>query len=171
MSNLVIVESPVKAKALQNYLGNSYNVLASYGHIRDLTKRTWKDKNSNNGYKIDLNSKEVDLNWAVDPKSKKNILEISKSIKKINPEFIYLASDPDREGEAIAWHLGDELKLLEKKNVSRVVFHEITKSAIKNSFDNPQKLDLNLVNAYKARRVMDRIVGFEIVALYQVLLG
>ena len=65
MSNLVIVESPVKAKALQNYLGNSYNVLASYGHIRDLTKRTWKDKNSNNGYKIDLNSKAVDLNWAV----------------------------------------------------------------------------------------------------------
>ena len=162
MSNLVIVESPVKAKALQNYLGSSYNVLASYGHIRDLTKRTWKDKNSNNGYKIDLNSKEVDLNWAVDPKSKKNILEISKSIKKINPEFIYLASDPDREGEAIAWHLGDELKLLENKNVSRVVFHEITKSAIKNSFDNPQTLDLNLVNAYKARRVMDRIVGFEI---------
>ena len=83
MSNLVIVESPVKAKALQNYLGNSYNVLASDGHIRDLTKRTWKDKNSNNGYKIDLNSKEVDLNWAVDPKSKKNILEISKSIKKL----------------------------------------------------------------------------------------
>jgi len=159
--NLVIVESPVKAKALQNYLGNDYSVMASYGHVRDLTKKKWGDKESNNGYEIDLNDSKVQLRWAVESKSKKNIKEISKFIKDKKPESIFLASDPDREGEAISWHLADELDLLDKKNVNRVVFHEITKNAILESFDNPKKIDMNLVDGYKARRVMDRIVGFE----------
>ena len=159
--NLVIVESPVKAKALQNYLGKEYSVMASYGHVRDLTKKKWGDKKSNNGYEIDLDQSKVDLTWAVESKSKKNISEISKYIKNEKPKAIFLASDPDREGEAISWHLADELKLLDKKNVNRVVFHEITKNAILESFDNPKKIDMDLVDGYKARRVMDRIVGFE----------
>jgi len=162
--NLVIVESPVKAKALQNYLGNEYNVMASYGHVRDLTTKKWGDKNSNNGYEIDLEKSTVGLTWAVESKSKKNLNEISKFIKNEKPKSIFLASDPDREGEAISWHLADELKLLEKKNVNRVVFHEITKNAILESFNNPKKIDMDLVDGYKARRVMDRIVGFETAA-------
>lgn len=159
--NLVIVESPVKAKALQNYLGNEYSVMASYGHVRDLTTKKWGDKKSNNGYEIDIDQSKVDLTWAVESKSKKNLNEISKFIKDKKPKAIFLASDPDREGEAISWHLADELKLLDKKNVNRVVFHEITKNAILESFDNPKKIDMDLVDGYKARRVMDRIVGFE----------
>ena len=94
-------------------------------------------------------------------KVKKNINEISKFIKDKKPKSIFLASDPDREGEAISWHLADELKLLDKKNVNRVVFHEITKNAILESFNSPKKIDMDLVDGYKARRVMDRIVGFE----------
>ena len=159
--NLVIVESPVKAKALQNFLGKDYSVVASYGHIRDLTTKKWGDKESNNGYEIDIPKTAVKLNWAVEKRSKKYIQEISKIIKKDKPESIYLASDPDREGEAISWHLADELSLLGEKNVNRVVFHEITKNAIVDSFKNPKKIDMNLVDGYKARRVMDRIVGFE----------
>lgn len=159
--NLVIVESPVKAKALQNYLGNNYSVMASYGHVRDLTTKKWGDKESNNGYEINLDDTKVELSWAVESKSKKNIKEISKFIKEKKPESIFLASDPDREGEAISWHLADELDILDKKNVNRVVFHEITKNAILESFDNPKKIDMDLVDGYKARRVMDRIVGFE----------
>ena len=159
--NLVIVESPVKAKALQNYLGKEYSVMASYGHVRDLTTKKWGDKNSNNGYDINLDESKVNLTWAVETKSKKNINEISKIIKDKKPKSIFLASDPDREGEAIFWHLADELKLLDKKNVNRVVFHEITKNAILESFNSPKKIDMDLVDGYKARRVMDRIVGFE----------
>ncbi|MFL2653227.1 MAG: type I DNA topoisomerase [Dehalococcoidia bacterium] len=159
--NLVIVESPVKAKALQNYLGKEYSVMASYGHVRDLTTKKWGDKNSNNGYDINLDESKVNLTWAVETKSKKNINEISKFIKDKKPKSIFLASDPDREGEAISWHLADELKLLDKKNVNRVVFHEITKNAILESFNSPKKIDMDLVDGYKARRVMDRIVGFE----------
>lgn len=159
--NLVIVESPVKAKALQNFLGKDYSVVASYGHIRDLTTKKWGDKESNNGYEIDIPKAEVKLNWAVEKRSKKYIQEISKIIKNKKPESIFLASDPDREGEAISWHLADELSILGQKNVNRVVFHEITKNAIIDSFKNPKEIDMNLVNGYKARRVMDRIVGFE----------
>jgi len=113
--NLVIVESPVKAKALQNFLGKDYSVVASYGHIRDLTTKKWGDKESNNGYEIDIPKTAVKLNWAVEKRSKKYIQEISKIIKKDKPESIYLASDPDREGEAISWHLADELSLLGEK--------------------------------------------------------
>ena len=160
--NLVIVESPVKAKALQNYLGKEYSVMASYGHVRDLTTKKWGDKNSNNGYDINLDESKVNLTWAVETKSKKNINEISKFIKDKKPKSIFLASDPEREGEAISWHLADELKLLDKKNVNRVVFHEITKNAILESLKTPRALDMNLVDAYQARRSLDYLMGFSL---------
>jgi DNA topoisomerase I len=145
--NLVIVESPAKAKTIQKYLGKDFEVKSSFGHIRDLPKK---------GMGIDLQTFTPD--YEVSSDKKKIVSELKEVAKKA--ETIWLASDEDREGEAIAWHLAQELKLNDK-NTKRIVFHEITKNAILKAVENPRKIDENLVNAQQARRVLDRIVGFE----------
>ena len=145
--NLVIVESPAKAKTIQKYLGNDFEVKSSFGHIRDLPKK---------GMGIDLKTFTPDYEVSAD--KKKLVTELKAAVKKA--EMVWLASDEDREGEAIAWHLADELKLKDD-NTKRIVFHEITKNAILKAIENPRKIDQNLVNAQQARRVLDRIVGFE----------
>ena len=151
--NLVIVESPAKAKTINKYLGENYTVLASYGHIRDLP--------SKNG-SVDPKDK-FKMIWEVDSFSKKYLKEITDVAK--NSEKIILATDPDREGEAIAWHVKeylDEKKLLKDKKIERVVFNEITKKAVTNGIDNPRNIEPNLVYAYMARRALDYLVGFNI---------
>lgn len=145
--NLVIVESPAKAKTIQKYLGKDFEVKSSFGHIRDLPKK---------GMGINLENFTPDYEVSAD--KKKLVTELKAAAKK--SETVWLASDEDREGEAIAWHLAQELKLKEE-NTKRIVFHEITKNAILKAIENPRKIDQNLVNAQQARRVLDRIVGFE----------
>ncbi|SDE82160.1 type I DNA topoisomerase [Epilithonimonas hungarica] len=145
--NLVIVESPAKAKTIQKYLGSDFEVKSSFGHIRDLPKK---------GMGIDLSSFTPDYEVSAD--KKKLVTELKAAVKKA--DMVWLASDEDREGEAIAWHLADELKL-KPENRKRIVFHEITKNAILKAIENPRDIDQNLVNAQQARRVLDRIVGFE----------
>ncbi|MCJ8154430.1 type I DNA topoisomerase [Chryseobacterium sp. SSA4.19] len=145
--NLVIVESPAKAKTIQKYLGKDFDVKSSFGHIRDLPKK---------GMGIDLATFSPDYEVSAD--KKKLVTELKAAVKKA--DMVWLASDEDREGEAIAWHLSDELKL-KPENRKRIVFHEITKNAILKAIDNPRDIDQNLVNAQQARRVLDRIVGFE----------
>ena len=145
--NLVIVESPAKAKTIQKYLGKDYEVKSSFGHIRDLPKK---------GMGIDLSNFTPDYEVSAD--KKKLVTELKAAVKK--SEMVWLASDEDREGEAIAWHLAEELKL-KPENRKRIVFHEITKNAILKAIENPRDIDQNLVNAQQARRVLDRIVGFE----------
>ncbi len=151
--NLVIVESPAKAKTINKYLGTEYTVLASYGHIRDLP--------SKNG-SVDPDDK-FKMIWEVDSFSKKYLKEITDAAKK--SDKIILATDPDREGEAIAWHVREyleEKKLLKDKKIERVVFNEITKKAVTNGIDNPRNIETNLVDAYMARRALDYLVGFNI---------
>ena len=151
--NLVIVESPAKAKTINKYLGDNYTVLASYGHIRDLP--------SKNGSVDPL--KKFKMIWEVDSFSKKYLKEITDVAKK--SEKIILATDPDREGEAIAWHVKeylDEKKLLKDKKIERVVFNEITKKAVTKGIENPRNIEPNLVDAYMARRALDYLVGFNI---------
>ena len=151
--NLVIVESPAKAKTINKYLGGDYTVLASYGHIRDLP--------SKNG-SVDPDDK-FKMIWEVDSFSKKYLKEITDAAKK--SEKIILATDPDREGEAIAWHVREyleEKKILKDKKIERVVFNEITKKAVTNGIDNPRNIENNLVDAYMARRALDYLVGFNI---------
>jgi len=145
--NLVIVESPAKAKTIQKYLGKDFEVKSSFGHIRDLPKK---------GMGINLENFTPDYEVSAD--KKKIVAELKDAVKKA--EIVWLASDEDREGEAIAWHLAQELKLKDE-NTKRIVFHEITKNAILKAVENPRKIDQNLVNAQQARRVLDRIVGFE----------
>ncbi|NAW51694.1 type I DNA topoisomerase [Elizabethkingia argentiflava] len=145
--NLVIVESPAKAKTIQKYLGNDFEVTSSMGHIRDLPKK---------GMGINLETFTPD--YEVPSDKKKLVSDLKARAKKA--EIVWLASDEDREGEAIAWHLAEELKLKEDQT-KRIVFHEITKNAILKAVENPRKIDENLVNAQQARRVLDRIVGFE----------
>lgn len=147
--NLVIVESPAKAKTIEKFLGKDYKVLSSYGHIRDLKKKEFSidiDKNFKPHYEI--------------PADKKKVVEELKAEAK-GAETVWLASDEDREGEAIAWHLYEVLKL-KPENTKRIVFHEITKGAILKAIEKPRDIDINLVNAQQARRVLDRIVGFEL---------
>ena len=151
--NLVIVESPAKAKTINKYLGDDYTVLASYGHIRDLP--------SKNG-SVDPEDK-FKMIWEVDSFSKKYLKEITDAAKK--SEKIILATDPDREGEAIAWHVKeylDEKNILKDKKIERVVFNEITKKAVTIGIDNPRNIEANLVDAYMARRALDYLVGFNI---------
>ena len=151
--NLVIVESPAKAKTINKYLGSDYTVLASYGHIRDLP--------SKNG-SVDPENK-FKMIWEIDSFSKKYLKEITDSAK--NSDKIILATDPDREGEAIAWHVREfleEKKLLKDKKVERVVFNEITKKAVTNGIENPREIEPHLVDAYMARRALDYLVGFNI---------
>ena len=151
--NLVIVESPAKAKTINKYLGSDYTVLASYGHIRDLPSKNGSVDPENDFKMI----------WEIDSFSKKYLKEITDSAK--DSSKIILATDPDREGEAIAWHVKeflDEKKLLKDKKVERVVFNEITKKAVRNGIDNPRKIEPQLVDAYMARRALDYLVGFNI---------
>ena len=147
--NLVIVESPAKAKTIEKFLGKDFKVLSSYGHIRDLKKKEFSidvDKNFKPAYEI--------------PADKKALVNTLKAEAK-EAETVWLASDEDREGEAIAWHLYEVLKL-KPENTKRIVFHEITKGAILKAIEQPRDIDLNLVNAQQARRILDRIVGFEL---------
>ncbi len=151
--NLVIVESPAKAKTINKYLGDNYTVLASYGHIRDLPSK-------NGSVDPDQNFK---MEWEVDSFSKKYLKEISDAAK--DSSKIILATDPDREGEAIAWHVKeylDEKKLLKDKEIERVVFNEITKKAVTHGIENPRQIEPLLVDAYMARRALDYLVGFNI---------
>lgn len=150
--NLVIVESPAKAKTIEKFLGNDYHVLSSQGHIRDIEPL---GKNSigidfENGYQP---------NYVIDAHKEHLLDQLTKEVKKA--DTVWLASDEDREGEAIAWHLKEVLGL-DKKDTKRIVFHEITKSAIQEAIQHPRDIDYNLVNAQQARRVLDRIVGFEL---------
>ena len=144
--NLVIVESPAKAKTIEKFLGKDYKVLSSYGHIRDLKKKEFSidvEKNFEPDYEI--------------PEDKKTLVKTLKSEAK-EADTVWLASDEDREGEAIAWHLYEVLKL-NPEHTKRIVFHEITKTAILKAIEQPRNIDINLVNAQQARRILDRIVG------------
>ena len=147
--NLVIVESPAKAKTIEKFLGKDFKVLSSYGHIRDLKKKD---------FSIDVNN-DFEPSYEI-PADKKALVSTLKTEAK-EAETVWLASDEDREGEAIAWHLYEVLKL-KPENTKRIVFHEITKSAILKAIEQPRDIDLNLVNAQQARRILDRIVGFEL---------
>ncbi len=147
--NLVIVESPAKAKTIENYLGKDYIVKSSYGHVRDLPK---------SGLAIDIEN-DFAPNYEVSADKKKLVSELIKLAKAA--EVVWLATDEDREGEAISWHLFETLKLSHEKT-RRIVFSEITKNAILKAIENPRSVDVNLVNAQQARRVLDRLVGFEL---------
>jgi DNA topoisomerase-1 len=149
IENLVIVESPAKAKTIERFLGGAYTVKSSFGHIRDLAKK-------NLGIDIDGGF----APQYIVPADKKKIVKELKSLAK-ESQMVWLATDEDREGEAIAWHLFEELGL-EKEKTRRIVFHEITKDAILNALDNSRHIDTSLVNAQQARRVLDRLVGFEL---------
>jgi DNA topoisomerase-1 len=150
--NLVIVESPAKAKTIEKYLGKNYEVLASFGHIRDLP--------SKNG-SVDPDN-EFKMSWSIDTQSKKRVKDIEASLKKADK--LILATDPDREGEAISWHLLDVLSgkkdLLKGKTIERVVFNAITKKSVTEAIAKPRQLDMELVEAYLARRALDYLVGF-----------
>ncbi|PJA45013.1 type I DNA topoisomerase [Candidatus Uhrbacteria bacterium CG_4_9_14_3_um_filter_50_9] len=146
---LLIVESPTKAKTINKFLGGQYQVLSSFGHIRDLPKST---------IGVDVEH-QFEPTYTIPTKSKKNVTELKKAAKEADE--IYLATDEDREGEAIAWHVAEVLKL-EPAKTKRITFHEITKSAIDEAVANPRVLDMNLVNAQQARRILDRLVGYEL---------
>ena len=147
--NLVIVESPAKAKTIEGFLGKDFTVRSSFGHVRDLVKK---------GYGIDVD-KNFTPTYEVQPDKEKVIAELKRLSK--TADMVWLASDEDREGEAISWHLFETLGL-DKKKTRRIVFHEITKPAIQKAIANPREIDINLVNAQQARRILDRLVGFEL---------
>lgn len=149
MKNLVIVESPAKAKTIEKFLGKDYTVLSSYGHIRDLAKKDMSIDIAN-GYAPD---------YQISDDKHKLVSELQNAVKK--SDCVWLASDEDREGEAIAWHLLETLKL-NPETTRRIVFNEITKNAILYAIEHPRTIDMNLVNAQQARRVLDRLVGYEI---------
>ena len=151
--NLLIVESPSKAKTIEKYLGSGWRVIASVGHVRDLVPENGSVDTNNN----------FAMKWQIMPGKEKQIKLITDELKKA--DAVYLASDPDREGEAIAWHLLDILKnkkLLKDKTVYRVAFHEITKKAVQAAIENPREIDKNLVDAYLVRRALDYLIGFGI---------
>ncbi len=155
--DLIIVESPTKAKTLQKFLGPDYKILSSYGHVRDLPKGS---------FGVDLEH-DFKPKYTVTAKGKTTVKELKGEVKKA--DHIYLATDPDREGEAISWHLVEALKLdkpetekVEGPEYERIVFHEITKGAINDALQHPRPLDENLVNAQQARRILDRIVGYQL---------
>jgi DNA topoisomerase-1 len=147
--NLVIVESPAKAKTIEGFLGEGFTVKSSYGHVRDLAKK---------GFGVDIENN-FTPNYEISPDKAKVVAELKKLAK--GAETVWLATDEDREGEAISWHLFESLDLEEKKT-KRIVFHEITKTAIKNAIANPRTIDKHLVDAQQARRILDRLVGFEL---------
>ena len=147
---LVIVESPAKAKTINKYLGKDYQVIASFGHIRDLPAKDGSVQPD----------KDFEMTWGIEPKAEKHVRDILSAVAKADE--IYLASDPDREGEAIAWHIVQELKKRKKLNVPvhRITFNEITKHSVLEAIKNPREIDINLVDAYLARRALDYLVGF-----------
>ena len=147
--NLVIVESPAKAKTIEKFLGKEYKVMSSYGHIRDLHKKD---------FSIDFDHDYAPI-YEIPSEKKELVKELKKAAN--DADMVWLASDEDREGEAIAWHLYEVLGLTPEKT-RRIVFHEITKPAILHAIANPRGIDYNLVDAQQARRVLDRIVGFEL---------
>ncbi|MFT7282808.1 MAG: DNA topoisomerase-1, partial [Cyclobacteriaceae bacterium] len=147
--NVVIVESPAKAKTIEGYLGKDFVVKSSYGHVRDLPKGD-KAIDIENGFKPTY---EITAD-------KKDVIKELKKLTK-DADTVYLASDDDREGEAISWHLKEALNLDDSKT-QRIVFREITKTAIQKAIQNPRGIDIDLVNAQQARRILDRLVGFEI---------
>lgn len=147
--NLVIVESPAKAKTIEKFLGKDYKVLSSYGHIRDLKKKA---------FSINV-EKDFEPHYEIPSDKKKVVAQLKEEADQA--ETVWLASDEDREGEAIAWHLYEVLKL-KPEQTKRIVFHEITKDAILKAIENPRNIDINLVDAQQARRILDRIVGFEL---------
>ena len=149
MKNLVIVESPAKAKTIEKFLGKDYTVKSSYGHIRDLAKKEMS---------IDVEDN-YEPQYQISDDKKALVSELKKAVK--DADKVWLASDEDREGEAIAWHLQETLKL-DPKTTQRIVFNEITKTAILHAIENPRQIDMNLVDAQQARRVLDRLVGYEI---------
>ncbi len=150
---LLIVESPAKAKTIEKFLGGDFTVKSSYGHIRDLEKGTDLGVDVNNGYKP---------NYVIPPDKHKTVRELKATASKV--EEVWLATEEDREGEAISWHLCEVLGL-DARSAKRIVFHEITKPAIQSAVKNPRLLDLNLVNAQQARRILDRLVGWELSGL------
>jgi DNA topoisomerase-1 len=147
--NLVIVESPAKAKTIEKFLGKDFIVKSSFGHIRDLPKSSMS---------VDIDHGFTPT-YEISPDKKKTIAELKKCVKE--SDMVWLASDEDREGEAIAWHLAEALNL-NTKTTKRIVFHEITKTAILHAVENPRTIDQNLVDAQQARRVLDRLVGYEL---------
>ena len=151
MTNVVVVESPAKAKTINKYLGPGYKVLASYGHVRDLPSKDGSVRPDS----------DFEMDWEVDAKARKHLKEIAKAVK--GADHLYLATDPDREGEAISWHVREVLEAdnaLQGVDVKRVVFNEITKTAILEAFNHPRELDSELIDAYLARRALDYLVGF-----------
>ncbi|MEQ8196387.1 MAG: toprim domain-containing protein, partial [Rhodospirillales bacterium] len=141
MSNVVIVESPAKAKTINKYLGKDYTVLASYGHIRDLPSKDGSVRPDD----------DFEMDWEVDARAQKRVQEITKALN--GADHLYLATDPDREGEAIAWHIHEVLKqkkVLDNVDVKRVVFNEITANAVREAFSHPRELDRELIDAYLA---------------------
>ena len=146
--NLVIVESPAKAKTIEKFLGKDFKVMSSYGHIRDLKKK-----------EISIENGSLMPDYEIPDEKKKLVNELRQQAKKA--EKVWLASDEDREGEAISWHLCEVLGL-DEENTNRIVFHEITKPAILEAIEHPRHIDMNLVNAQQARRVLDRLVGFKL---------
>src|SRR5213083_2756227 len=151
--DVVVVESPAKAKAINRYLGSGYEVLASFGHVRDLPAKNGSVDPEHNFHMI----------WEVDDKARKRLDDIARAVKGANK--LILATDPDREGEAISWHVLEVLKernALKKQAVERVVFNAITKQAVLDAMKNPRSIDGALVDAYLARRALDYLVGFNL---------
>src|SRR6187431_2367276 len=151
--NIVIVESPAKAKTINKYLGASYEVLASFGHVRDLPAK-------NGSVDPDANFQMI---WEVDPKAAGRLNDIAKALKA--SDRLILATDPDREGEAISWHVLEILRkkgVVKDKPVQRVVFNAITRQAVLDAMQHPRKIDPDLVDAYLARRALDYLVGFSL---------
>ncbi|MGB8183013.1 MAG: DNA topoisomerase, partial [Stellaceae bacterium] len=149
--NVVIVESPAKAKTINKYLGKDYKVLASYGHVRDLPAKDGSVRPN----------EDFAMSWEVDHRADKRLKEIATAVK--GADRLYLATDPDREGEAISWHVQEILrqrKALQGVDVKRVVFNEVTKTAVQEAFKHPRELDRELIDAYMARRALDYLVGF-----------
>ena len=153
--NLVIVESPAKAKTIEKYLGGDFTVLSSIGHIRSIAKKV-----RGGGEPIDVKNGFA-TTYEIDPEKKKVIAELKRAVKTVGPANVWLATDEDREGEAIAWHLAEVLGL-DPATTKRIVFHEITKPAITEAIQHPRTIDMNLVRAQQARQILDRIVGFEL---------
>src|SRR6202046_1051853 len=151
MSNVVVVESPAKAKTINKYLGSGYTVLASYGHVRDLPSKDGSVKPDD----------DFEMIWEVDPKAAKRLSDIAAAMK--GADKLILATDPDREGEAISWHVLEVLKekrAIKDHAIERVVFNAITKQAVSDAMKNPRQIDGALVDAYMARRALDYLVGF-----------
>ena len=146
--NLVIVESPAKAKTIEKFLGKDYKVMSSYGHIRDLKKK-----------EISIDMDTLEPEYEIPEEKRKLVSDLKSNAQKAKK--VWLASDEDREGEAISWHLCEVLGL-DEANTNRIVFHEITKNAILEAIENPRHLDMNLANAQQARRMLDRLVGFNL---------